>query len=149
MEKNSNHKSQSAYQQHMENQQIESVSEFSREGFPLRRIKGTLKSYPDVVLVSAEGQILLSKACEKFLAHLTIRSWLHADENKSCTLQRSDIFAAVARTNAFNFLVNGIHKDESLTGNPISMAMPNPNAEAGVRENDTRDNKGNRGESEV
>ncbi|KAL1218793.1 Nuclear transcription factor Y subunit C-6 [Cardamine amara subsp. amara] len=149
MEKNSNHKNQPAYQQQMENQQIESVPEFSREGFPLRRIKGTLKSYPDVVLVSAEGKIILFKACEKFLAHLTIRSWLHADENKSCTLQRSDIFAAVARTSTFTFLLNTIHKDESLTGNPSSKAMPNPTAEASVGENDTRKNEGNRGESEA
>ncbi|KAL1218795.1 Nuclear transcription factor Y subunit C-6 [Cardamine amara subsp. amara] len=108
-----------------------------------------MKSDPDVGLVSAEGQILLPKACEKFLAHLTIRPWFHADENKSCTLQRSDIFAAVARTRTFNFLMNGIHKDEYLTGNPSSVAMPNPTAEAGVGVNDTRENEGNRRESEV
>ena len=41
-----------------------------------------------------------------FILELTLRSWAHAEENKRRTLQRSDIAAAITRTDIFDFLVS-------------------------------------------
>jgi hypothetical protein len=40
-----------------------------------------------------------------FILELTLRSWNHAEENKRRTLQRSDVAAAITRTDIFDFLV--------------------------------------------
>jgi hypothetical protein len=37
---------------------------------------------------------------------LTLRSWTHSEENKRRTLQRSDIAAAISKTDIFDFLVD-------------------------------------------
>ena len=39
-------------------------------------------------------------------AQLTLRSWTHSEENKRRTLQRSDIAAAISKTDIFDFLVD-------------------------------------------
>lgn len=36
---------------------------------------------------------------------LTLRSWIHSEENKRRTLQRSDIATAIARTEVYDFLI--------------------------------------------
>jgi nuclear transcription factor Y gamma len=43
-----------------------------------------------------------------FILELTLRSWAHAEENKRRTLQRSDIAAAITRTDIFDFLVRAV-----------------------------------------
>ena len=40
-----------------------------------------------------------------FILELTLRSWIHAEENKRRTLQRNDIAAAITKTDIFDFLV--------------------------------------------
>lgn len=40
-----------------------------------------------------------------FILELTLRSWMHAEENKRRTLQRNDIAAAITKTDIFDFLV--------------------------------------------
>uniref|UniRef100_A0A7N0RCM2 Core Histone H2A/H2B/H3 domain-containing protein n=1 Tax=Kalanchoe fedtschenkoi TaxID=63787 RepID=A0A7N0RCM2_KALFE len=93
-------------------QEIEQVSDFKNHQLPLARIKKIMKADEDVRMISAEAPILFSKACELFILELTIRSWLHAEENKRRTLQKNDIAAAITRTDIFDFLVDIVPRDE-------------------------------------
>ncbi|KAF8390657.1 hypothetical protein HHK36_025184 [Tetracentron sinense] len=93
-------------------QEIEQASDFKNHQLPLARIKKIMKADEDVRMISAEAPILFSKACELFILELTIRSWLHAEENKRRTLQKNDIAAAVTRTEIFDFLVDIVPRDE-------------------------------------
>lgn len=57
-----------------------------------------------LVLLLARGaarQWLTQRASQ-----LTLRSWVHSEENKRRTLQRSDIATAVQRTDILDFLVD-------------------------------------------
>ncbi|KAL6284878.1 hypothetical protein ACE6H2_015807 [Prunus campanulata] len=91
------------YQSH----DIEQVNDFKNHQLPLARIKKIMKADEDVCMISAEAPVLFAKACE-----LTIRSWLHAEENKRRTLQKNDIAAAITRTDIFDFLVDIVPRDE-------------------------------------
>ncbi|KAF8399970.1 hypothetical protein HHK36_015842 [Tetracentron sinense] len=93
-------------------QEIEQVNDFKNHQLPLARIKKIMKADEDVRMISAEAPILFSKACELFVLELTIRSWLHAEENKRRTLQKNDIAAAITRTDIFDFLVDIVPRDE-------------------------------------
>lgn len=58
-------------------------------------------------MISAEAPVLFAKACELFILELTLKAWLHAEDNKRRTLQRSDIAAVVNSTYILDFLVGG------------------------------------------
>ncbi|OAA55602.1 Histone-fold protein [Niveomyces insectorum RCEF 264] len=72
---------------------------------PLARIKKVMKADPDVKMISAEAPILFAKGCDIFITELTMRAWIHAEENKRRTLQRSDIASALAKSDMFDFLI--------------------------------------------
>jgi hypothetical protein len=38
-------------------------------------------------MISAEAPVMFAKACEMFILELTLRSWIHTEENKRRTLQ--------------------------------------------------------------
>jgi nuclear transcription factor Y gamma len=57
-------------------------------------------------MISAEAPVLFAKACEMFIHELTLRAWIHTDENKRRTLQRNDIATAIARNDTFDFLID-------------------------------------------
>ncbi|ESQ43540.1 hypothetical protein EUTSA_v10015323mg [Eutrema salsugineum] len=108
-------------------QQMESVEDFKIHQLPLARIKKIMKSDSDVRMISAEAPIVFAKACEMFIVDLTMRSWLHAEENKRRTLQKPDISAAVARNFAYDFLIDVVPRDESLAAvDPDFVAVPHP-----------------------
>lgn len=88
------------------------MNDFKNHQLPLARIKKIMKADEDVRMISAEAPILFAKACELFILELTIRSWLHAEENKRRTLQKNDIAAAITRTDIFDFLVDIVPRDE-------------------------------------
>ncbi|XP_047341447.1 nuclear transcription factor Y subunit C-1-like [Impatiens glandulifera] len=96
----------------IQRQEIEQVNDFKNHQLPLARIKKIMKADEDVRMISAEAPILFSKACELFILELTIRSWIHAEENKRRTLQKNDIAAAITRTDIFDFLVDIVPRDE-------------------------------------
>lgn len=50
-------------------------------------------------MISAEAPVLLAKAAEIFIEELTLRAWMHTEESKRKTLQKSDISQAVSRWN--------------------------------------------------
>ncbi|CAK9170274.1 unnamed protein product [Ilex paraguariensis] len=93
-------------------QEIEQANDFKNHHLPLARIKKIMKADEDVRMISAEAPIVFAKACELFILELTIRSWLHAEENKRRTLQKNDIAAAITRTDIFDFLVDIVPRDE-------------------------------------
>ncbi|ORZ11013.1 histone-fold-containing protein [Lobosporangium transversale] len=81
-------------------------SDYKVHPLPLARIKKVMKSDPEVKMISAEAPILFSKACEIFICEITRRAWMHAEENKRRTLQRSDVASAVSRSDQFDFLID-------------------------------------------
>ncbi|XP_059640981.1 nuclear transcription factor Y subunit C-1-like [Cornus florida] len=104
-------------------QEIEQVNDFKNHQLPLARIKKIMKADEDVRMISAEAPILFAKACELFILELTIRSWLHAEENKRRTLQKNDIAAAITRTDIFDFLVDIVPRDEIKEEGGLGMGM--------------------------
>ncbi|XP_059300034.1 nuclear transcription factor Y subunit C-4-like [Lycium ferocissimum] len=117
-------------------QEIEQVNDFKNHQLPLARIKKIMKADEDVRMISAEAPILFAKACELFILELTIRSWLHAEENKRRTLQKNDIAAAITRTDIFDFLVDIVPrdeiKDEGVGVVGLGPGMVGPNTASGV-----------------
>ncbi|KAJ8536604.1 hypothetical protein K7X08_035005 [Anisodus acutangulus] len=94
-------------------QEIEGVTDFKNHLLPLARIKKIMKADEDVRMISAEAPIVFAKACEFFILELTIRSWLHAEENKRRTLTKNDIETAIKRDDIFDFLVDVIPLDQN------------------------------------
>ncbi|OAY48672.1 nuclear transcription factor Y subunit C-2 [Manihot esculenta] len=93
-------------------QEIEQITDFKNHSLPLARIKKIMKADEDVRMISAEAPVIFAKACEMFILELTLRSWIHTEENKRRTLQKNDIAAAISRTDVFDFLVDIIPRDE-------------------------------------
>lgn len=63
-------------------------------------------------MISSEAPVVLSKACEIFIEELTLRAWLHVEENKRRTLQRNDVATAVSKCDQFDFLIDIVPRDE-------------------------------------
>ncbi|KAG0246572.1 hypothetical protein BGX31_000550, partial [Mortierella sp. GBA43] len=95
-------------------------SDFKNHPLPLARIKKVMKSDPEVKMISAEAPILFSKACEIFICEITRRAWLHAEENKRRTLQRSDVASASSRSDQFDFLIDIVPREEPPKANKRS-----------------------------
>uniref|UniRef100_M8CCN9 Nuclear transcription factor Y subunit C-2 n=1 Tax=Aegilops tauschii TaxID=37682 RepID=M8CCN9_AEGTA len=77
----------------------------------------------------AEAPVVFARACEMFILELTHRGWAHAEENKRRTLQKSDIAAAIARTEVFDFLVDIVPRDEAKDAEAaVAAGMPHPAA---------------------
>ena len=80
---------------------------------PLARIKKVMKADPEVKMISAEAPILFAKGCDIFITELTMRAWIHAEENKRRTLQRSDIASALSKSDLFDFLIDIVPREEA------------------------------------
>ena len=111
------------WQQQM--QEVEQASDFKNHQLPLARIKKIMKADEDVRMISAEAPVVFSKACEMFILELTLRSWIHTEENKRRTLQKNDIAGAITRTDIFDFLVDIVPRDEIKED---SIGIPRPSA---------------------
>ncbi|GMI45150.1 hypothetical protein TrCOL_g598 [Triparma columacea] len=89
---------------------------------PLARIKKIMKSEDPIrsstaqpkLMISSEGPLLFSKACEIFIGEVAIRSWMNTCEKKRRTVQKSDVQAALNRSDMFDFLIDIVPR---LTGN--------------------------------
>ncbi|XP_078165926.1 nuclear transcription factor Y subunit C-6-like [Carex rostrata] len=92
--------------------EIEQVADFKNHNLPLARIKKIMKADEDVRMIAAEAPVVFARACEMFILELTHRGWAHAEENKRRTLQKSDIAAAISRTDVFDFLVDIVPREE-------------------------------------
>ncbi|MCJ1323019.1 hypothetical protein MMC15_008370 [Xylographa vitiligo] len=89
------------------------VHDYKLHHLPLARIKKVMKADPEVKMISAEAPILFAKGCDIFITELTMRAWIHAEENKRRTLQRSDIASALAKSDMFDFLIDIVPREEA------------------------------------
>ncbi|KAJ3285336.1 hypothetical protein HK104_009535 [Borealophlyctis nickersoniae] len=86
--------------------------DFKFHQLPLARIKKVMKADEDVKMISAEAPLIFSKACEIFILELTMRAWIHTEENKRRTLQKSDVATAVSKADMYDFLIDIVPRDE-------------------------------------
>ncbi|KAF7561881.1 hypothetical protein G7046_g2243 [Stylonectria norvegica] len=91
---------------------------------PLARIKKVMKADPEVKMISAEAPILFAKGCDIFITELTMRAWIHAEENKRRTLQRSDIASALAKSDMFDFLIDIVPREEASSHTKRTATQP-------------------------
>jgi len=92
-----------------------------------------MKADPEVKMISAEAPILFAKGCEIFITELTMRAWIHAEENKRRTLQRSDIASALAKSDMFDFLIDIVPREEASSHakrTQTAVAQPAPAGQA-------------------
>jgi len=99
--------------------------DYKQHQLPLARIKKVMKADPEVKMISAEAPILFAKGCDIFITELTMRAWIHAEENKRRTLQRSDIAAALTKSDMFDFLIDIVPREEA---GATHAKRPAPNA---------------------
>ena len=84
-----------------------------------------MKADPEVKMISAEAPILFAKGCDIFITELTMRAWIHAEENKRRTLQRSDIASALAKSDMFDFLIDIVPREEAASHAKRSVGQAN------------------------
>lgn len=94
---------------HLEND----THDYKLHQLPLARIKKVMKADPEVKMISAEAPILFAKGCDIFITELTMRAWIHAEENKRRTLQRSDIASALGKSDMFDFLIDIVPREDA------------------------------------
>lgn len=90
-------------------------NDFKAQELPLARIKKIMKLDEDVKMISAEAPVLFSKAAEIFISELSLRAWIHTEDNKRRTLQKNDIAMAVTKYDQFDFLIDIVPRDEIKT----------------------------------
>ncbi|XP_074592944.1 nuclear transcription factor Y subunit gamma-like isoform X2 [Brevipalpus obovatus] len=88
--------------------------DFKNQELPLARIKKIMKLDDDVkvMMISAEAPVLFAKAAELFITELSLRAWIHTEDNKRRTLQRNDIAMAISKYDQFDFLIDIVPRDE-------------------------------------
>ncbi|XP_030567482.1 nuclear transcription factor Y subunit gamma, partial [Drosophila novamexicana] len=79
---------------------------------PLARIKKIMKLDENAKMIAGEAPLLFAKACEYFIQELTMRAWVHTEESRRRTLQRSDIAQAIANYDQFDFLIDIVPREE-------------------------------------
>ncbi|KAJ9242789.1 transcriptional regulator family: Histone-like TF [Paecilomyces variotii] len=127
------------YWQHTINHLETDNHDYKIHQLPLARIKKVMKADPEVKMISAEAPILFAKGCDIFITELTMRAWIHAEDNKRRTLQRSDIAAALSKSDMFDFLIDIVPREEatshtkrsSQTGGTAAPAPAAPASAAG------------------
>lgn len=75
-------------------------------------------------MISAEAPIIFAKACEILILELTLRSWIHTEEGKRRTLQKSDVAAAASKNDMFDFLIDIIPREEFKAKKDVMMQSP-------------------------
>ncbi|XP_075730074.1 nuclear transcription factor Y subunit gamma-like isoform X1 [Rhipicephalus microplus] len=88
------------------------LNEFKNQELPLARIKKIMKLDKDVKMISAEAPVLFARAAEIFITELSLRAWVHTEDNKRRTLQRNDIAMAITKYDQFDFLIDIVPRDE-------------------------------------
>ncbi|CAF1125837.1 unnamed protein product, partial [Brachionus calyciflorus] len=100
-------------------------TDFKNPELPLARIKKIMKLDDEVKMISAEAPIIFAKAAEIFIQEVTIRSWLHTEDNKRRTLQRNDVALAISKYDQFDFLIDIVPREEI---KPSKKESHSPNA---------------------
>ena len=74
-------------------------------------------------MISAEAPVLFAKAAEMFVQELSLRAWIHTEENKRRTLQKNDISQAVAKYDQFDFLIDIVPRDDMKPTKRVTAAI--------------------------
>ncbi|XP_046844373.1 nuclear transcription factor Y subunit gamma-like [Xenia sp. Carnegie-2017] len=93
-------------------QEIRDMTDFKTQELPLARIKKIMKQDEEVKMISAEAPVLFAKAAEIFINELSLRAWVHTEDNKRRTLQRNDIAMAITKYDMFDFLIDIVPRDD-------------------------------------
>ncbi|KFD47041.1 hypothetical protein M514_12084 [Trichuris suis] len=103
-----------------------SLRDAHAHALPLARIKKIMKLDDDVKtqMISAEVPVMLAKACELFIEELTLRAWIHTEENKRKTLQKNDIAMAVSSDEQYDFLIDIVPREYSKTRKDLPTSIP-------------------------
>ncbi|TPX72823.1 hypothetical protein SpCBS45565_g00326 [Spizellomyces sp. 'palustris'] len=98
--------------------------DFKFHQLPLARVKKVMKADEDAktMMISAEAPMIFSKACEIFILELTMRSWIHTEEHKRRTLQKSDVATAISKADMYDFLIDIVPRDE--INKPVMKDLP-------------------------
>uniref|UniRef100_A0A2K5NQ52 Nuclear transcription factor Y subunit gamma n=1 Tax=Cercocebus atys TaxID=9531 RepID=A0A2K5NQ52_CERAT len=75
----------------------------------VRNLAKIMKLDEDVKMISAEAPVLFARAAQIFITELTLRAWIHTQDNKCQTLQRNDI---PMEFDQFAFLIHIVPRDE-------------------------------------
>ena len=67
---------------------------------------------------------------EIFIHELTMRAWIHTEDNKRRTLQRNDIAMAITKYDQFDFLIDIVPRDDI---KPAPSASSKPREDNSVR----------------
>jgi len=99
------------------NRQLQNIqkggnNQFKNQALPLARVKKIMKLDDEVKMISAEAPCLFAKAAEIFISELTLRAWIHTEDNKRRTLQRNDIAMAISKFDQFDFLIDIVPRDD-------------------------------------
>ncbi|KAH6595286.1 hypothetical protein BASA50_005929 [Batrachochytrium salamandrivorans] len=106
---------------------VNTTPDFKLHPLPLARIKKVMKADDDVKMISAEAPLIFGKACEIFILELTLRSWMHTEENKRRTLQKSDVAMASSKSDMYDFLIDIVPCDElPKPSAPTAKGLPVP-----------------------
>lgn len=93
------------------------------QALPLARIKKIMKLDEDVKMISSEAPVLFAKAAELFIQEITLRSWVHTEDNKRRTLQRNDIAMAITKYDQFDFLIDIVPREEARPGGRSQVSL--------------------------
>ena len=63
-------------------------------------------------MISSESPVLFAKACELFIQELTMRAYVETELKGRRTLQKTDIAAALSRSDMYDFLIDLIPREE-------------------------------------
>lgn len=85
-------------------------------------------------MIAAEVPILMGKACEFMIQELTIRAWYHTETTNRKTLSRSDVQAAVADYDVYDFLIDIIKPTSNSTVDYYQITLPD--ADSSTRSSD-------------
>ncbi|CAK8691346.1 unnamed protein product [Clavelina lepadiformis] len=103
---------QGFWQKQLEEVQRTDANDFKVQELPLARIKKIMKMDDDVKMISAEAPLLFAKAAQMFITELSLRAWIHTEENKRRTLQRNDIATAISKFDQFDFLIDIVPRED-------------------------------------
>ncbi|XP_065177367.1 DNA polymerase epsilon subunit 4-like [Sycon ciliatum] len=84
--------------------QANAADTLCRARLPLSRIKGLMKSDPDVGITSHEAAFLVCKATEMFIGTLSKLSYTKTHMAKRKTLQKKDVEAVFPDCDEYSFL---------------------------------------------
>ena len=79
---------------------------FTRHSLPIAKIKKIIKLDNNVKMISSEVPVLLSKACELFIAELAFKSYAYTLSENRKIIQRNDIAKAIANNDYLDFLID-------------------------------------------